>query len=91
MYFISQTRILQWVAVSFSRESSQPRDWNCVSYVSCIAGRFFTNWATIEAIITIPIIIIIPILNVNLILFLKTYHYYVQISKDTLFICNPTM
>ena len=38
-------RILQWVAVPFSRESSQPRDW---TQVSCIAGGFFTSWATRE-------------------------------------------
>jgi len=35
---ISQVRILEWVAISFSRVSFQPRDWTCVS---CIAGRFF--------------------------------------------------
>ena len=35
---ILQTRILGWVAISFSRGSSQPRDRTCVSYVSCI-GR----------------------------------------------------
>ena len=39
---ISQARILEWVVISFSRESSQPRDQTCVSYVSWIAGRFFT-------------------------------------------------
>ena len=39
-------RILVWVAVPFSRGSSQPRDWTQVSH---IAGRFFTNWATREA------------------------------------------
>ena len=39
------TRILEWVAISFSRGSSWLRDWNCVS---CIAGRFFTIWATRE-------------------------------------------
>ena len=37
---ISWGRILEWVAISYSRESSQPRDQN---WVSCIAGRFFTN------------------------------------------------
>ena len=26
--------ILEWVAISSSRGSSQPRDWNCVSYIS---------------------------------------------------------
>ena len=39
---ILQVRILEWVAVPFSRGSSQPRDQ---TQVSCIAGRFFTNWA----------------------------------------------
>ena len=41
---ILQVRILQWVAVPFSRVSSQPRDW---TQVSRIAGRFFTNWAIV--------------------------------------------
>ena len=39
-------RILEWVSYSFSSRSSQPRNWNGVS---CIAGRFFTNWAIREA------------------------------------------
>ena len=39
-------RILEWVAYSFSSISSQPRKW---TRVSCIAGRFFTNWALREA------------------------------------------
>ena len=43
---ISQARILEWVAISFSRGSSQPRDR---IQVSCIAGRCFTLWATMEA------------------------------------------
>ena len=33
---------MEWVAISFSRGSSQSRDWTCVSYVSCFAGEFFT-------------------------------------------------
>ena len=37
---ISQARILEWVAISFIRGSSWPRDW---TWVSCIAGRFFTT------------------------------------------------
>ena len=36
---IFQARILEWVAISFSRGSSQPRDWTHISYVSCI-GRW---------------------------------------------------
>ena len=40
---IFQARILEWVAFSFSRGSSQPRDR---TQVSRLAGRFFTSWAT---------------------------------------------
>ena len=40
---ILPARILEWVAISFSRVFSQPRNWTQVSW---IAGRFFTNWAT---------------------------------------------
>ena len=42
---IFQARILEWVAISFSRRSSQPGDWNQVSH---IAGRRFTVWTTGE-------------------------------------------
>ena len=38
-------RILEWVAIPFSRGSSQPRDQ---TWISCIEGRFFTIWATRE-------------------------------------------
>ena len=40
---ISQARILEWVAISFSTGSSQPTDQTHVSCVSCTAGRFFTT------------------------------------------------
>ena len=36
---ILQARILEWVAIPFSKESSQPQDQ---TWVSRIAGRFFT-------------------------------------------------
>ena len=39
---ILQARILEWIAMPFSRRSSWPRDW---THVSCFAG-FFTVWAT---------------------------------------------
>ena len=35
---ILQARILELVAIPFSRGSSRPRDWTCISCVSCIAG-----------------------------------------------------
>ena len=43
VYGIFQARVLEWVAISFSRGSSRPRDRTCIS---CIPGRFFTVWAT---------------------------------------------
>ena len=45
---VLQARILEWVAMPFSRGSSQPRNW---TQVSRIAGRFFTVWATREALL----------------------------------------
>ena len=39
-------RILEWIVISFSMGSSQSRNWNWVSF---IAGRFFTDWASSEA------------------------------------------
>ena len=51
---ILQAKVLEWVAISFSRGSSQPKDRTCVSYVSCIGKQvfcffFFTTSATWEA------------------------------------------
>ena len=43
---ILQGRIMEWVAIPFSRGSSQPRDWTQASY---IAGRFFTIWTAGDA------------------------------------------
>ena len=42
---ILQARILEWVAIPFSRGSSWPRDW---TQVFCIAGGVFTIWAARE-------------------------------------------
>ena len=43
---ILQARILEWVAIPFSRSSPWPKDR---TWVSCIAGGFFTTWTTREA------------------------------------------
>ena len=42
---VFQARIVEWVAISFSRGSSQPRNR---TPISCFADRFFTTWATWE-------------------------------------------
>ena len=50
LHGILLARILQWAAISFSRTSSLRSSWSSVrTRVSCIAGRFFTIWATWEA------------------------------------------
>ena len=50
---VSQARILEWVAISSSRRSSQPRDqsqvrfdpgWTGVSFVSCIDRHILCHW-----------------------------------------------
>ena len=46
LHEILQARILEWVTISFSRGSSQPRDWTQVSH---IAGRLFNLWTIREA------------------------------------------
>ena len=43
VHSIHQARILEWVAIPFSRRASRQRDQ---TQVSCTAGRFFTFWAT---------------------------------------------
>ena len=47
----SRQEILEWVAIFFSRGSSQPRDW---THVSWIARGFFTVWATREDLVPWP-------------------------------------
>ena len=50
------SRILEWVAIPFSRGSSWPRDWTWVSHT---AGRFFTTWATSSSVLVYLCLIIL--------------------------------
>ena len=45
---ILQARILEWIAMLFSRGSSWPRDWTCISYVSCIARQVLYHYHHFE-------------------------------------------
>ena len=45
---ILQARLLEWVTIPFSMRSSWPRDQ---TQICCIAGKFFTIWATREALL----------------------------------------
>ena len=42
---ILRARILEWVSISYSRRSSWPRDWICISYISFTGSRFFSAGA----------------------------------------------
>ena len=52
---ISQARVLEWVAISFSRGPSRPRDR---TQVSRIVGRRFTLWATREVTALITVVVV---------------------------------
>ena len=44
-----KARIWEWVAISYSREYSQPTDQSCVSCIPCTCGQILYHWATWEA------------------------------------------
>ena len=46
---ISQARILEWAAISYCSQSSQPRDRTCISCISCIGRQILYPCATSEA------------------------------------------
>ena len=59
---IFQARILEWVAIPFSRGSSQLRDPTCVSSVSCIARQILYHCATWEAYLSLYVFLPLYIL-----------------------------
>ena len=48
---IFQARKLEWVAISYSRGSSQSRDWISISWVSCIGRQMLYHCATWEVLV----------------------------------------
>ena len=48
LHGISQSTILEWIAISSSRGSAQPRDWSHISCGFCIGKQIFWHWATWE-------------------------------------------
>ena len=58
---ILQVKLLEWAAIPFSRGSSWPRDRTWVSF---IAGGFFTIWATREALFPLFCICTNPIMEI---------------------------
>ena len=76
---ILQARILEWIAMSFSRGSSQPRDR---IQVSRIAGGFLTSWATRETSVNLLHSQII-LKQIPDILLLVNIYVYISKSKDS--------
>ena len=85
---VFQARRLEWVAISFSRGSSRPRDrtWGLSS--PALAGRFFTTNAmnlALYAIYNIPYYIIFTIKNIKILWkqFFKEQMLYIQVFWPT--------
>ena len=57
-----QARILEWVAMPSSRESSQPRDQ---TQVFCIAGEFFTIGATRETLYDVLVLVLVLVQSLS--------------------------
>ena len=51
---IVQARILEWASISSSMESTQPRDWTCISCVSSIDRWILYHWSPWEAKLGLP-------------------------------------
>ena len=71
---ISQARILEWVAISLSRESSWPRDW---THVPCFGRKVLHHWTTWEALFW-PYVVLFPgaILNLWMLIFISFSLFY---------------
>ena len=80
---ISQARILEWVAISFSRGSSWSRDWTCISCVSCIGRWILYHWATRGVLICMSITLWSTILITTLHIFFVLIFESALYIKDT--------
>ena len=64
---ILQARVPEWVAISSSGESSQPRAWSRSSCVSCIDRRVLYHWTTTEVLLCRVLMLTLPcVLNVQI-------------------------
>ena len=74
-------KILEWVAYPFSSRSFPTRNW---TRVSCIAGRFFTNWAIREAPILLIFFFIFKLYNIVLVL------PNIEMNPPQVYPCSPS-
>ena len=80
--WILQARILEQVAVPFSRRSSQPRDRTQVSWIT---GGFFTSWATREALFQAPSYLSPIILSLGA-SFISQFFRFASLALDRMFL-----
>ena len=80
---IFQARILEWVAISFSRGSSRPRDW---TRVSCIVGRCFTLWATRKVLLAKSLLSKGHVQWMNVLIMIKAVHHGLHTNHISCFI-----
>ena len=78
---ILQTKVLEWIAISFSRWSSWPMDQ---TQVSCIVSRFFTVWAMREVLLTKLFTELLKLLNNP-----KSYGSHFSLVQSCPTLCNP--
>ena len=78
---ILQARVLEWLAVPFSRRSSQPRDRIQVSH---IAGGFFTVWATREVYFNFILNLVLCLTGFEYIIFSQKHYnpIYKELSSN---------
>jgi len=79
---IFQARILEWLAISFSNGSSQPRDQTCISCIFCIGRWILYHYTTWEPLFIIHAITLLVVLICNSLLttmsFVSPYLYPLQ-------------
>ena len=80
---ILQARMLEWVAISFSKRSSWP---GIEPGSPAIVGRFFTIWATRKALVGIVCLIII---HFNILKYFPLFVLFFQDTFDLLFLFSP--
>ena len=78
-------RILEWVAIPFSSGSSWLRNW---TRVSCIAGGFFTSWATREALLLTWFILISFCSFFSILSFMSLYLFSTFLFLSCCFQCD---
>ena len=90
---IFQARILEWISTSFSKGSSPPRDWICVSYI----GRWILyHWATQEVSLSLASFnFLLPFFFFKFYFIFKLYNIVlvfpnIKMNPPQVYMCSPS-